>query len=111
MEYTAAVPDVATTTRVVSKRQCSPKSFNSSQEGWTTRYSPGTAGSKPAHAAFRAQASGLVRSDWSETANRFHQRNSEPSVLSFGLTDQIIESDLIKMRSRERLIKPLERGA
>ena len=88
MEYTAAVPGVATTTKVVSKRQCSPKSFNSSQEGWTTRYSPGTAGSKPAHAAFRAQASGLVRSDWSETANRFTSGTRNVSVLSFGLTDQ-----------------------
>jgi hypothetical protein len=68
MEYTAPVPGVATTTRVVSKRQCSPKGFNSSPEGRTTRFSPGTAGSKPAHAAFRAQASGLVCSDWSETA-------------------------------------------
>ena len=49
MEYTAPVPGVATTTRVVSKRQCSPKGFNSSPEGRTTRFSPGTAGSKPAH--------------------------------------------------------------
>jgi hypothetical protein len=71
MEYTAPVPGVATTTRVVSKRAMLTEEFNSSPESRTTRYSPGTAGSNPAHAALRAQVSGLVRSDWSETANRF----------------------------------------
>jgi hypothetical protein len=40
MEYTAPVPGVSTTTRVVSKKAMLTEGSNSSPEGRTTRYSP-----------------------------------------------------------------------